>query len=132
MRTNLEQLGTDKRHRFQARVTDFGSRTTCFGKYSVQMVLLTHILLAATGRDVADHVWFTLGKTWEPFEVGDWVEFDARVGEYIKGRRKNIGDYKLKNPTKIIKMNPTPEDLAAMKENALAEYAASLADWEKR
>jgi hypothetical protein len=132
VRTELEQLGTEKRHRFRSRVTDFGGRTTCFGKYCVPMILLTHVVLAATGREVTDHVWFTQGKSWEPYAVGDWVEFDARVGEYVNGYYKDVWDYKLNNPTKIKKLDLTPEDLAAMKKNTLAEYDASLADWEKR
>jgi hypothetical protein len=96
------------------------------------MILLTHVVLADTGRHITDHIWFTLGKSWESYKVGDWVEFDARVGEYVKGYYKDKWDYKLNNPTKIKKVDLTPEDLAAMKENALAEYEASLADWEKR
>ena len=96
------------------------------------MILLARVILADTGRHITDHVWFTLGKSWESYKVGEWVEFDARVGEYVKGYYKDKWDYKLNNPTKIKKVDLTPEDLATMKKNALAEYEASLADWEKR
>src|SRR5262249_40945773 len=94
--------------------------------------LLTHVVLVATGREVTDHVWFTLGKFWEPYEVGDWVEFEARVGEYMKGRYKDIADYKLNNPTKIKKVDLTPEEIVAMKAKAMADYENDLAAWEKR
>lgn len=132
MRTELERLGTDKRYRFRAKITKTGSRTTCYGMYCIPMVLLTHVILVETGRHVTDHLWFTLGKCWEPYKIGEWVEFDARVGEYVKGYYKDMLDYKLNNPTKIKKVDLSPEDLAAMKEITLAEYQSGLADWEKR
>jgi len=101
MRKELERLGTDKRYRFRARVSDFGARRTCFGMYTVNMILLTDISLVENGKRVTDHVWFTAGKIWKGFEKGTVVEFDARVAEYVKGYKRSVFDYKLSHPTKI-------------------------------
>lgn len=42
---------------------------------------------------VADHLWFTRGKSWNSFYEGKKIDFDARVGiyeKYYKGHREEI------------------------------------------
>ena len=72
-------------------------------------MLFTEVTRIDTNQVVADHLWFTKGRTLSTLRVGDMVEFDARVGDYVKGyagRREVYDrplelDYKLKNPTKL-------------------------------
>ena len=63
---------------------------------------------------MTDHIWFCVGKRLASLDLkeGDKVSFEARVGSYEKGYvnyREYIDeretDYKLNNPTKIVKLS---------------------------
>lgn len=102
------------RKRFVARFTRVGKKRN-FKGYSEDTILLSQVRDVATGKVVADHVWFTFSKSFEavnPVE-GDVLEFDARIRQYRKGYvNKAAGinhqrsDYKLSHPGKIKKINP--------------------------
>jgi signal peptidase I len=73
-------------------------------------ILLKDVTRTDSGLRVTDHIWFTVGKTISVLELqpGDIVEFDARVGDYVKGYVNNreyiderILDYKLNRPTRF-------------------------------
>lgn len=112
MRTELKRLD-GLRIRFRAKVKRYGTKTNYHG-YPERTILFTDIAYADTKEIVSDHVWFTCGKTINclGLKEGDQVEFDARVGDYTKldkslidyGIREFVIDYKLKNPTRIVKI----------------------------
>lgn len=96
---------TDKRMKFSATVSEFGTKPGWTG-FPVDTILLTDIV-AETG-DKAEHVWFTLTQGFYGLKIGDRIEFAARVKEYEKGYvnyRRGIDerriDNKLSHPTKI-------------------------------
>jgi hypothetical protein len=101
------------RHRFKARVERFGTKTNYHG-FPAPTLLLTDVRFASNNKPATDHIWFTVGKTIEKMELqpGDIIEFDARVGEYVKGyvnhrdwTDERTIDYKLNRPTRIVKVN---------------------------
>lgn len=108
MRKNLGNIN-GSRTRFRATVKRFGSKKNYHG-YPEPTILLIDVAFAETDKQASDHIWFTVGTTIKKLGLkpGDVVEFDARVGEYIKGyvnRREYIDnrtlDYKLNRPTKF-------------------------------
>jgi hypothetical protein len=111
MRTELKKInGT--RTRFRGTVERTGSRPNYHG-FPEPTVLLKNVVFVNTGKLATDHIWFTVGKTLErlALQPGDIVEFDARVGDYVKGyinQKEYIDereiDYKLNRPTKIQKV----------------------------
>lgn len=114
MRKALKKLD-GKRLRFQATVERFGQKTNWHG-YPESTILLKHVIQVDTGNLVADHLWFTVGKTLAALSLrpGETVEFDARVGDYEKGyrgRREDVFkpggiDYKLNRPTRFERVTP--------------------------
>jgi len=99
-----------KRMRFHAKVERFGNRPNWHG-YPQPTILLRNIAAVDNETIVSDHLWFTVGASWQGVGVGDLIEFDARVGEYSKGyvnTREGIDnrqvDYKLNRPTRIVVM----------------------------
>lgn len=108
MRKKLSAIdGT--RQQFIAVFTKTGKKVNYKG-YSEETILLTNIRDAATGRLLADHVWFTYSKTFQDVRMtqGDEIIFDARVKQYQKGyvnrqagfssRKK---DFKLSYPSNV-------------------------------
>ena len=99
-----------ERKKFRAQFSRFGKKTNYKG-YSEETVLLKSIIDSDTGEEVADHLWFSLTKSFEKLSLkeGVVVEFEARVKSYQKGyvnSRYKIGnrkrDFKLSHPTKIV------------------------------
>ena len=98
------------RKKFRAKFSRFGKMTNYKG-YSEETVLLKAIIDSDTGEEVADHVWFSLTKSFEKLSLkeGAVVEFEARVKVYQKGyvnSRYKIDnskqDFKLSHPTKVV------------------------------
>lgn len=111
MRKELQSLD-GQRLRFRATVERFGKKTNWNG-YPEPTILFKDVRRADTGQIMTDHIWFVARKTITALNLqpGDTVEFEARVGEYIKGfvsRRDYIDertvDYKLNRPTKFKKI----------------------------
>ncbi len=118
MRTGLKKL-ENQRLRFTAKIERFGFKSAFKGP-DKPTVLLKDVRVLSTKAIVTDHLWFTKGKTWEPCQVGDIVEFDARVGVYEKGYKgwnweaaiENPieTDYRLERPTKLVIQRNQRED----------------------
>lgn len=111
MRSKLKSV-VEKRLRFRAEVERFGTKPGYRGSASETTVLLKNVVFADNGRPATDHIWFTVGKmiAAQRWEIGDRVEFDARVGEYAKGYvnyreyiDERVIDYKLNRPTRFAK-----------------------------
>lgn len=112
MRTELRKLGSEKRYKFTAKVGAFGTRPAYKGP-AIKTVLLVSIM--HEDKHVANHLWMTYGASFEGLnlEIGDNIEFEARVSEYIKGyfgRRDDVYkpielDYRLIYPSKIKKFS---------------------------
>ena len=111
MRRALQKLNGE-RLKFKATVKRFGAKNNYFGP-PIITILLVDISLADTNQIVTNHLWLTMGKTLDKLklEPGDTIEFEARVGEYLKGYSNNSGDvdhrrldYKLFRPTKFKKL----------------------------
>lgn len=108
MRKELKKIHGE-RIRFFATVGRFGQKKNYHG-YPEPTILLKHVQRADTGQEVADHVWFIVGKRISDLDlsVGEKVSFEARVADYIKGYvnyRQDIDnrqiDYKLSHPTRF-------------------------------
>ena len=108
MRKALKNLGSAERHRFEATVQRFGTKTAYKGP-PVPTVLLTDV--TCDGRAMTDHLWMTRGKWAEPLREGMRIAFDARVGTYragYRGRRQDWDlppervDYKVERPTRLV------------------------------
>lgn len=112
MRKKLKKLH-NKRLTFTAYIERFGTKSAFRGD-PIPTILLLNICCFDTGEVVSDHLWFTKGKSWLPFNPGDKIQFDARVTTYekgYKGYRDDIYDcpvtidYRLERPTKIKKID---------------------------
>jgi hypothetical protein len=102
-----------ERLRFKATVERFGTKPSFRGGPKPTM-LVRDVKLLTTEQLVTDHLWFTVGKTIDQLYLcpGDQIEFDARVGKYLKGYvswRDGIDerelDYKLTRPTNFKLLN---------------------------
>jgi len=103
MRTKLQAIGGDNRHTFTALIGRFGTKTNWNG-YPEKTVCLHDVRIVGRSKPLTDHLWFTFGKVWERLnpQVGDLIQFDARVGEYTKGYwDERTIDYNLKRPTNM-------------------------------
>lgn len=110
-RTELGKLGSDSRYRFRATVERFGKKRNRWAE--TRTILLGNIVLISsdTTEHVADHLWFTVGVAWSSSDIGDIVEFDARVDDYEKGYQGRLAeergeawsetDWRLTRPTKV-------------------------------
>lgn len=112
MRQELKLI-YNRRLRFRAVVERFGEKKGYRG-YPEPTILFKNVVRTDTGKQVTDHIWFTVGKTISSLGLrpGDTVEFDARVGGYVKGyvnhreyRDDRILDYKLNRPTRFQKVS---------------------------
>jgi hypothetical protein len=102
-------LAEGERKKIRAQVSRFGKKTNYKG-HSEETILLKGIVDVETNDVVADHLWFSLTKSFEKLVLkeGMLVEFEARVKIYKKGyvnSRYKIDnskkDFKLSHPTKI-------------------------------
>lgn len=101
-----------ERLKFYGTFERFGTKNGYMGIQKT--VLLVDVKLAETDQIVTQHLWFNLTKGFEKLDlqIGDKVEFHARVKEYTKGyvgRRLEVykpieTDYKLSHPTKLKKL----------------------------
>jgi hypothetical protein len=111
-----------RRERFSAKVERFGKKRNYHG-FPEDTILLTNIK-DAHGTVVADHVWFSVGATFDWLNAGDLIEFDARVTTYMKGYSDNDPDnprrmdYRLSRPTKLEKTHYWDEESKSYKETA--------------
>lgn len=109
MREKLKDIG-DERRRFRAMFERFGKKVN-FKGYTEETILLKNVVDIETNEILAEHLWFSMSKTFEKVNLtpGVMIEFDARVKEYKKGyvnkglgRNKRKVDYKLSHPSKVI------------------------------
>ena len=100
----------NQRLKFVASVERFGSKRGFKGPKPT--ILLKDVRIDGCEEIITDHLWFSKGKIWDEFNVGDVVSFEARVALYQRGyngRREDVyvpttTDYKLERPTKIKKI----------------------------
>jgi len=98
-----------QRFRCKATVGKFGTKLGYKGK-SLPTIMLKNVIDPKTETLLTDHLWFTMGKWADELQVGDTIEFDARVAEYEKGEGRRDDnhpikiDYRLERPTKIVKI----------------------------
>jgi hypothetical protein len=103
----------DERKTFRAQYSKIGKKKNYRG-YSEDTILLTNIIDISTNEKITDHVWFTFSKSFDALnlQIGDVIEFDARIKGYKKGYvskalgiNQRTSDYKLSHPTKIRKVS---------------------------
>jgi hypothetical protein len=91
-----------QRRRFAGEFVRFGKIPARYWWFENKTTLLFRdIVLADTGRRVADHIWLVECKGLKrvyPLEAGDVIYFDARVGYYQKS---GVRHYKLTHPTNV-------------------------------
>jgi len=115
MREQLQKID-GARATFRATFKRFGSKTALKGPPIVTLLFVDVVDLH--GRQMCDHIWFTMTKGFEALKLmgGELVQFDGRVREYekgYKGRRDDdfddcapiSTDYKLSHPTNIRLVN---------------------------
>ena len=107
MRSELAKIN-NHRDKFYGHFERFGQKTNYkTGKPEVTVLLLD--IRDKTGKQVTDHLWFNFIKGFqeihqkEALEIGDLIQFEARIRCYTKGYEKDQIDYKLSHPTKIHK-----------------------------
>lgn len=118
MRKQLKMI-ENQRMVFVGVFERYGTKTNWNG-YPENTILLKDVK-NSIGKIVSDHLWFSLTKGFqnlEKLEVGDIVQFQARVKPYIKGYVNNINyidereiDYKLSHPSKIKKIGNENESI---------------------
>ena len=112
MREKLKKIGGESRHTFNATFERFGTKRAFKGP-DLTTLLFRDVL--CDGKIVSDHLWFTMTKGFEKCELnpGDVIQFDGRVGGYVKGyigprdddeidlNHPVAEDFKIYRPTKI-------------------------------
>lgn len=121
MRKKLAE-SLNERKIYLAQVADFGSKRG-YRCDTIDTVLLVGLSDCEAGEIVAEHLWMVSGKQMEKLglDIGDFIQFRARVTKYIKGyfgHRDDVHkpietDYRLSNPTKFTRLALT--DSAVMK-----------------
>ena len=101
MREKLKELGSDRRYTFMAKIKRFSFKKGFINELPLKTVLLVEVI--CNGNIVFDHIWMTCGRRIYALlpQVGQWLQFDARVTKYFKGYDKSVEDYRLSYPTKI-------------------------------
>jgi hypothetical protein len=98
-----------ERFRCRATIGRFGTKPAYKGS-PIRTIMLSNVRDVTTGALLTDHLWFTCGKWSDGIRVGNVIEFDARVGDYVKGYQglrdlpdaSPVGlDWKLQRPTKV-------------------------------
>lgn len=104
MRKKLKQIGDEERYLFEGTFVRTGFKTY---KNSVSPTLLIKDLkiVKENGKTdfLSDHLWLNYSKCFlelGKLEVGDVIQFFARVAPYRKGYKKTEIDFKLSYPTK--------------------------------
>lgn len=106
-RQKLKQLGSQERFTFIGEFvrTGFKAEYNHRGQHCKPTLLLRNLHLQNNNEIITDHLWFNYGKNFMKLgwlQVGDLIQFNARVDDYMKGfRMHNQHDYKLSRPTKI-------------------------------
>lgn len=117
MSKRRKELGKYEGQRIRIRATfeRFGTKSGFKGPEKT--ILLKDIQKIDEDVLLADHLWFTCGKTFDRLNLhtGDTITFNARVSKYEKGyqgrRAEETGevwwdwDYRLERPTKAIREN---------------------------
>lgn len=113
MREEL-QKANGMRAEFSATFSRYG-RAMVAGPYHRKREIVTLLFVDvqdATGKRVADHIWFHSCKQWSVLglRAGERVKFEARVKPYVKGYGDDgrETDYKLSHPTKARLVSAEP------------------------
>lgn len=126
MRKELKKLGSAERHTFRGTFARFGTKAAFKGPPLVTVLL--YDLCTTKDEIFSDHIWLNLTKGLAKLELqrGDIVEFDARVGQYVKGYvnynhfiDEREVDYHVQRPTHCYKIGHTdlPEEDTQQKGN---------------
>lgn len=85
---------------FWAQIESFSVKNTPFGRKST--ILLTHLTQAGDSSRLSDHLWVveTAALKRMNLEIGQTIEFCARVSSYRKGAYRKL-DYNLMSIDKI-------------------------------
>lgn len=113
MREALQQI-EGVRSTFRGIVDRYGTKPAYRGP-AIPTLMLRDVT-DKTGKVVTDHLWMVVGKQLQALQlqIGEVVEFDARVTEYekgYKGYREDVYDapieidYRLSNPTRVHRVN---------------------------
>lgn len=62
MRTELQKIGKETRNRYKGTVERMGIKSNRFKKFPEKTMLLKNVVDVSTGKEVTDHLWFTVGK----------------------------------------------------------------------
>ena len=113
MRTELQKIGKETRNRYKGTVERMGIKSNRFKKFPERTMLLKNVVDVSTGKEVTDHLWFTVGKTLSNLNLRaeDEISFNARVGSYRKGHRRKYKDFKLNNMSKVVVESRTEKEL---------------------
>lgn len=110
MRKKLQRI-EGQRLRFRATVERFGEKRGWRDCLEATL-LLTNICRVDNGKNIADHLWFTVGSRFDDLNLneGETIEFDARVSAYVKGNANDREpDCKLSYPTRVNKVSSSTE-----------------------
>lgn len=113
MRTELQKIGKETRNRYKGTVERMGIKSNRFKNFPERTMLLKNVVDVSTGKEVTDHLWFTVGKTLSNLNLRaeDEISFNARVGSYRKGHRRKYKDFKLNNMSKVVVESRTEKEL---------------------
>jgi len=100
MRERLEKLH-GHRVKFEARIETFGVRQSRRGTRAT--LLLVDLRRSEPYEFLADHVWVQGGDWTQGLDLGDCIEFEARVVSYEKKRSGQVKiDYRLDRPARAV------------------------------
>ena len=113
MRTELQKIGKETRNRYKGTVERMGIKSNRFKKFPERTILLRNVVEISTGKEVTDHLWFTVRKTLSDLNLRaeDEISFNARVGSYRKGHKRKHKDFKLNNMSKVVVESRTEKEL---------------------
>ena len=114
MRTELQKIGKETRNRYKATVARMGIKSNRFKNFPERTILFKNVVDISTGKEITDHLWFTVGKTLSNLNLRaeDEISFNARVGSYRKGHKRKYKDFKLNNISKVVVESRTEKELA--------------------
>lgn len=110
MREALGELN-GKKSLFYAEFKRFGWRKFQ-GRFVGKTLLFIHVRDQA-GKEVADHLWWKISKSFEKLDLkkGDQIAFHARVDSYTRGGRDSDDfDFHLEFPENLVKLNDTTQE----------------------
>ncbi len=113
MRTELQKIGKETRNRYKGTVERMGIKSNRFKNFPERTMLLKNVVDVSTGKEVTDHLWFTVGKTLSNLNLRaeDEISFNGRVGSYRKGHKGKYKDFKLNNMSKVVVESRTEKEL---------------------